>query len=105
MNITSMAQDALAALYGANTDYRVAVVIRGTSGYGLRVDVQDATDFSVNGEVGLTTGTVRVSAAAFDRPTHGETILVDGNSVVVTQVDGKALHVITYRGVRKVSGT
>ena len=63
-----------------------------------------ATDFGVYGETGQDIGTVRVSSAAFAKPTHGQTILVRGESVVVLNVSGTSLWVIQYRKVHSVTG-
>jgi len=65
---------------------QAAVVIDGKSGYGLRVSEERATDFGPQGEMGPATGIVRVSAADFNAPAAGATILVAGESVIVMAV-------------------
>jgi hypothetical protein len=90
---------------GELSEFSVAVVIAGTTGTGLCVNEQQTTDFGPNGETGVTGGTVRVSAATFEKPARGATMLIDGDPATVMQVDGSgALWVIQYRRVRKVEG-
>ena len=104
MSLEAEARTALASIATGNPAWSVAVVIGGTAGTGLDVGTTGATDFGANGETGLDIGTVRVSSAAFPKPTHGQTILVRGESVVVLSVAGTALWVIQYRKVRPVTG-
>ncbi|MBM3887811.1 MAG: hypothetical protein FJ388_01660 [Verrucomicrobia bacterium] len=106
MSLTSEARAELAAMIANDlAEFAVPVVIAGQAEVtGLSVQETQSTDFSGNGETGMTTGRVRISGEA-TKPTRGATILVNGKSVVVTQVDGSgALWVIDYRRVREVEG-
>ena len=83
----------------------VAVAIGGTTGIGLAPSVEDATEFSENGETGLTTGLLRVSAATFTKPAHGATIMIDGDAcIVMDSIQTAGVIRIRYRKVRKVEG-
>jgi hypothetical protein len=106
MGLFGEVRDELASLTaGDMSELAVAVVIGGTPGTGLRVNTQQTTEFAGVGETGVTSATVRVSAATFSKPTRGATIRVGGEPAIVTQVDGSgALWVIQYRLVRPVEG-
>jgi hypothetical protein len=97
-------RDALAGII-TDTGMGVAVVIDGTSGTGLRVDEMQGSEPTENGEMGVTRGTVRVSAAEFTKPERNATIRVDGAPCIVVDVAGSgALWVIQYRKARIVEG-
>ena len=103
MTLNAMFQEGLADLIAEIGG--VAVVIDGTSGTGLAPSEKPTTDFTQNGETGVTRGTVRVSGATFIRPASGATILVNGNSCVVDDVqDTSGILTIQYRKVREVEG-
>jgi hypothetical protein len=105
MSIATMAQAAVASIMAAHPEFAVAVVIEGVSGTGLCVNESQTTEYAGTGEVGVTTGTVRVSAATFAKPAKDATFLLRGKPAVVMQVDGSgALWVIQYRVVRAVEG-
>lgn len=103
-SLATAARTALASIASSIGEMSVAVVIDGVSGTGLRVSEMQTTDFGEMGETGLTTATVRVSGATFERPARGQNIRVDGQDAVVTQVDGSGiLWVIQYRVKRSVT--
>ena len=105
MAFTDEVRTARDGILSAFPEFAATVVIDGTSGTGLRVTELQGTDFGENGEVGQTTGTVRVSGATFSRPARGATILIDGTPATVTECDGSGiLWVIQYRLARKVEG-
>ena len=104
MSIVTEARAALATEIAAEPEFAVAVVIGGTAGTGFDVGTMGTTDFGVNGEPGVDVGTVRVSAAAFPKPAHGDTILIRGAACVVLSVAGTAVWVIQYRRCRPVAG-
>jgi hypothetical protein len=104
MSLEAEARTALASIATANPAWSVAVVIGGTAGTGLDVGTTGASDFAEMGEAGAETGTVRVSSAAFTKPSRVETITVRGVPVTVLSVSGVALWVIQYRKVRPVEG-
>jgi len=104
MSFTDIVHGAFAAILSGYGEFAVSVAIRGTKGTGLRVNQAEQTNFTERGEVGMVSGTVRVNGSTFARPDRGETIVVDGDPVIVTDTDGSGiLHVIQYQVVRKVS--
>jgi len=104
VSLQDEARTALAEIQADVPEMSVAVVIGGVAGTGLDVGATGATDFGQYGETGQEVGTVRVSSATFAKPTHGQTILVRGESVVVTSIAGVALWIIQYRKARPVEG-
>ena len=105
MSLQDEARTVMAAIISENPEFSATVVISGVSGSGLRVTELQGTEFGENGEVGATTGTVRVSGATFSRPARGATILIDGDPATVTECDGSGiLWAIQYRKARKVEG-
>lgn len=103
MSIVTEARAALADIIASESEFAVAVVIGGVSGYGLSVGINAATDFGSMGETGIISATVRVSAATFPKPTQGQTILVGGVASIVESVEGVAFWVIRYQQTRQVA--
>jgi len=104
MSLVADARAALASMITAESEFAVAVVIRGVSGSGFSVGTNAATDFGPNGETGVISATVRVDASTFARPDKGETIRVAGSPAIVESVEGVAFWVIRYQKVRAVEG-
>jgi len=105
MSLQSEVRAAVTSILADCPEFAVTVVIDGTTGTGMRVTKPQGTDFGDMGEVGQTTGTVRVSGATFSRPAKGATILIEGDPATVTECDGSGiLWAIQYRKARKVEG-
>ena len=83
----------------------ISVQIGTVTGTGLLVLSDGQTDFSIEGQMGTTISTVRVSAATFRAPTRGDPMKVDGQQVYVLGVrTSGGIHVIATQDTQPVEG-
>jgi hypothetical protein len=100
MGLATIFQDALDAIKTAHPDLVVAVVIGGVAGTGTRDTRTDVASLVDNGEVGGSSGRVRVNSDDFTKPENGATITVGSDSCFIgdVQTDGAgAFYVISYQ--------
>jgi len=108
MSLKTLAQSALGQIAGAIPGAAVTVKYEGVSVTGVR-DTREsegaAQDF---GELGTESGRVHVSTAEMTKePKRGATIIVNGETSMITQVDLDpvgALYSIHYQEEREVAG-
>ena len=107
MSLQSEVRAALADIETTMTNAVVTVVSGDESCSGLRGTAYDATSPDPFGEQGIDSATVRVDASELTAPDKGATITVDGDEVLVTNIQSdpvNGLMVISYDLTRPVEG-
>lgn len=105
MSLTTIFRDALDAIKTAHPELTVAVTIGGIVGTGTKDVQNDAVNLTDSGEMGISSGRVRVNADDFTKPGRGVAITVGVDDCLVMDVrtDGVgAFYVIDYQLQRPV---
>jgi len=108
MNLKDRFQNAFNAFKTAHPEAVVSVTISGKSGSGTKGVAVDGASLADAGEVGLSSGTVRVSTADFSKPGKGAAITVGSDACLVVNVRTDqvgAFYLIDYQLQKTVTGT